>query len=260
MSLFIKDLAVNINGKQLLDCVSEELNPGQILGVIGENGAGKSTLLNAILGVQRHTGQCKINDIDINAYSPTELAEIRAVLPQSTLLSFPLKVIEVVRLASSLASISIHDETRILWNSLEYFSVDHLADRDYRTLSGGEKQRVQLARVTAQLQCHAGNQPQYLLLDEPIAALDLNQQLATLRALKEVASKNVGVLMIIHDINLASLYCDRLLVLKSGKQIASGSPNETLTKSVMRKTFNVDLHVELHPDIARPTVIPLLTN
>ena len=257
MSLLLQDVSIRVGDKQLLSEVTLQCEPGSVLGIIGENGAGKSTLLNAMAGLSSpSSGHVSINGNTLHDESPASLAKVRAVLPQSSELSFPLAAVEVVRLALSLSSYPLHQQDGLLKHCLDRFDVLDLAERNYLTLSGGEKQRVQLARVTAQLLCHKHTDTQFLLLDEPISALDLYQQYQTLDSIRELADSGIGIVTILHDLNLASLYCDRIAILKNGRLIANGQPDQVLTETTIQSAFKLDVRVEPHPDTHTPFLTP----
>ncbi len=261
MSLRIENLRVSVGNKCLLSDINIECQSDRFIGVIGANGAGKSTLLNVMAGLNApSSGSVSIDDKDIFEYSASQLAKLRAVLPQHSDLSFPLNAIEVVRLALSLSSMNVSQQHDLLIDCMSRFNVLHLANQNYLTLSGGERQRVQLARVTAQLFSNQNHQEhQYLLLDEPISALDLYQQYQTLDALKLLAKEGVGVVAVLHDLNLASLYCDHLVVLKHGCISAQGSPKQVINENSLKSAFNIDVWLQAHPDTQAPFITPRIS-
>lgn len=258
MSITLKQACVEINGKNLLNKVSVELNPSELVCIVGENGAGKTTLLNALAGaIELSSGELAIDSQPVNSYTPMQLAAIRAVLPQNSDLGFPLSAIEVVRMALSLAHYPSEKQQELLNQSLALFDAQHLAEQNFLTLSGGEKQRVQLARVIAQLSAHQSQaKKQFLLLDEPISALDLNQQYKTLASLKSLSQQGLGIMAIVHDLNLASMYSDRIIMLKNGAIYQQGSPLQTLTETNLEQAFAVNVNIHSHPDTQTPFIIP----
>ncbi len=257
MSLQMHNVTVQTAGKTLLSDLSLSCESGQVLGVVGENGAGKSTLLNTLAGLTKPTdGQVFINGDDIENQPPAQLATLRAVLPQNSDLSFPLSAIEVVRLGMSLGSLATKDQEQLLYQCLMEFDAGHLSNRNYLTLSGGEKQRVQLARVIAQLRCQRHDAPQFLLLDEPISALDLYQQYQTLQSVRRLTSSGIGVVAILHDLNMASLYCDQIAVLKGGELIALGTPHQVITEEIVTRAFSIEANIQTHPDKDTPFITP----
>lgn len=246
------EVSVRAGGATLLDGVSFAVRPGEILGVVGPNGAGKSTLLKVLCGdVGMAAGEVRMNGRPLRDWSLRERAKVRAVLPQETALGFPLPVFEVALMGRSphLRGVESARDRAIAGEALRLVEADHLADRDYTTLSGGERQRVQLARVLAQI-WEAGDvrQPCYLLLDEPTAALDLAHQHAALTiAARFARERRVGVVAILHDLNLAALYADRIAVMKRGRVWVEGPPETALAVEVVEAVFAVRASVVRHP-------------
>ncbi|MEO0367262.1 MAG: heme ABC transporter ATP-binding protein [Pseudomonadota bacterium] len=260
MSLSLENGSVIVNNKELLRDVSISCGKGQLVCILGENGAGKSTLLNAVAGQRPLSGgQVLLDGEPIETFTSRELAQRRAVLPQSVELTFPLDVAEVVRLALCFAPISLDTQDVLIEQCLKTFSVSHLIERNYLNLSGGEKQRVQLARVVAQIranQLHYDRVHQYLLLDEPIAALDLHQQYTALKAIKELCDDGLCVVAILHDLNIASLFADTIYILKGGQLLSSGSPKAVISEDNIKAAFSLDAVIKPHPEIDTPMVIP----
>lgn len=262
MSICVSNLSVKVANKRILNDLSFECHAGEITAIIGENGAGKSTLINCLAGTSKFEGHVKINGHPIQELSLSSLAQQRAVLPQNTSMNFPLNVGEVVRLALSLSKTSVEAQNHIIHHCLKMVDAEKFISRNYLHLSGGEKQRVQIARVLAQLHAHKIDGKQFLFLDEPTSALDLKHQYATLRLLQELCLKkepnDIGVLLIVHDLNLASLYCDKILLLKNGSLIAHDVPQKVLSTNTVTNTFDIDVSIQVHPDIDKPYLIPRL--
>jgi len=179
------------------------------------------------------------------------------VLPQASNLAFGFTAFEVVLMGRSphFRGSESREDHAIALEAMRLTQIDHLAGRVYTTLSGGERQRVQLARVLAQI--WQGHSPRYLLLDEPTNNLDLAHQHITLRIARQFAACGVGVLAILHDLNLAAQVAERILVLKAGRMYASGTPSEVLTPQVVEAAFNLPVLVQPHPCFNCPLVIPL---
>ena len=262
MSISAKNLSVTTNGRKILDNLSFYCRAGEITAIIGENGAGKSTLINCLSGVSRFDGSISLNKHPIESLSLSKLAEYRAVLPQHSSLNFPFSVHEVVRLAMSLACLSHEGQESIIAECLELTDATQFSQRDYLQLSGGEKQRVQLARVLAQLRAHKHDEDRFLFLDEPTSALDLKHQYSTLKMLRKLCKKdtpdNIGALVIVHDLNLASFYCDKILLLDSGKLIAHDTPENIFRHKIIEQSFGIDVIINNHPNINKPYLIPRL--
>lgn len=225
----------------LLHSVSLTLQPGELLAVIGPNGAGKSTLLKTLSGdIQPSQGDIHLNGRPLKQWSLQQRAQQRAVLPQHARLNFPFPVLEVVLLGRSPHPHRPKQDRDIAYAALEHVEAQHLARRTYTTLSGGERQRVHLARVLAQIWQTPAS---YLLLDEPTAHLDLAHQHAVLSLLKHFSQHHVGILLIIHDVNLAARYADRLICLHQGHIYAQGQPNAVLTPAVLEAVFQVKAQI-----------------
>ena len=272
---FISAVGVTVRrgGRALLDDASLTLAPGRVTAVIGPNGAGKSTLLRAVTGDLRpDAGSVSILGRPLADWPVAELARHRAVLPQESDLSFPFRVEEVVRLGriphpgggdATLVEVNplVRDpqDKIIALDCLAQVDLSALADRVYPTLSGGEKQRVHLARALAQLRPAPGvaaPAARALLLDEPTASLDLSHQHEVLRLARALAEReNVAVLAILHDLNLVLAYADDLVVLRRGRVVASGPVDETLTPELIREVFDVPARLIDLPGQARRQLI-----
>ena len=262
MSIRAEQLSVTISGRKILDDLNFCCYPGEITAIVGENGAGKSTLLNCLAGVSDFTGNISLNKHAIQSLSFAKLAQYRAVLPQHNSLNFPFRVHEVVRLGLSLACLCQAQQERLISDSLALVDACQFIDRDYLELSGGEKQRIQLARVLAQLAAHKHRQSRFLFLDEPTSALDLKHQYSTLKMVRQLCINNnardIGALVIVHDLNLASLYCDKVLLLNGGRLVAHDTPEQIFQPAIIKQSFGIDVTVDSHPDSRKPYLIPRL--
>jgi iron complex transport system ATP-binding protein len=260
MSLRAENLTVRLGDRKILNEVSFICKSGEITAIVGENGAGKSTLMNCLSGILNFEGDIHLNGRSVKGMSIAQQAQYRAVLPQHSTLNFPLDVREIVRLALSLSTLSNDDQEAIIHDSLVLVDGLQFIDRGYLNLSGGEKQRVQIARVLAQLRAYDHEESRFLLLDEPTSALDLKHQYATLKMLRELccltSARDLGALVILHDLNLASLYCDKVLLLKDGKLIKHDTPTVVFEGHRINDTFGVDVFIGTHPDTNQPYLIP----
>lgn len=252
--LVAKDISVLRGEKALLSSVSMSLHQGQLLMVLGPNGAGKSTLLSCLSGAIDHqSGDILLDSLPLESLSLENLAKKRAVLTQQVTMAFNFTVDQVVTLGLAPWSLSNRRADELVCRTLNDVGLYQMQARDYNSLSGGEQQRVQLARVLVQLL--AGNEDLsgcYLLLDEPISALDLEQQQRVLRLLKELTLRGLAILCVIHDINLAALYGDSLLLLNKGRVAFQGSPAELTAQSYIESTYQADLIRIHHPQKAVP--------
>jgi iron complex transport system ATP-binding protein len=230
-----------------------------VLAVVGPNGAGKSTLRKILCGdLKPSGGEVFMKGRALADWSLTERAQVRAVLPQDSSLNFPFTVLEVVLMgrAPHLKGAEGKHDYEVARAALDAVEVRHLEERIYPTLSGGERQRVQLARVLAQIWEPPAGGARYLLLDEPTSNLDLAHQHSTLKIARRFAREGVGVLIILHDLNLAAQYADRILMLRQGSVAALGSPIEVLTPEAIYETFGMPVVITKHPLLECPLIIP----
>lgn len=247
----VHQLSVRIAKKQILKNISLEVNPGEVVAVIGANGAGKSTLLKAISGQTSFSGgEVFYNSQPLRQWKSKELARKRAILSQHINLSFSLKVIDVVMLGRFPFFHQENEAQRRMiaqW-ALEKVALADFAQREIHTLSGGEQQRVHFARVLCQLHSPDESGDKFMLLDEPTASQDLSQQYRLLTLAKEVARElNYGVLIILHDMNQAARFADRIIMMKQGRIVASGSPGQVLTRQHIFQAFQVNCLIQDHP-------------
>ncbi|MGH8547715.1 MAG: heme ABC transporter ATP-binding protein, partial [Methylococcales bacterium] len=249
--LSVHGLCVRVGGYIVVSQISLEIAPGKVLAVMGPNGAGKSTLLKALCGeLSPHRGEIMMNGRRLADWAPREQALMRAVLPQNSTLAFPLSVMDVVLLGRSPhhgARNAARNES-IAREVMRVTGTESLHKRLYPTLSGGERQRVQLARVLAQIWEPVTSVSRYLLLDEPGAALDIAHQHAILSIARRFANeRNTGVLIILHDFNLAARYADCIAVLTTGGLKALGPPDEVLNTGLIQEVFRISVTVTQHP-------------
>ena len=247
-------LLVKRGAQTVLQEVSVTLQPGEVLGVLGPNGAGKSTLLGAMNGeLPLAGGSVSLDGRPLESWPGTERARRLAVLPQSSSLNFAFPVEAVVGFGRLPHDNGRRRDEEIVREAMAAADATHLAGRSYLALSGGERQRVHLARVLAQL--WPGGQQQVLLLDEPTSALDPLHQHTTLRAVRDFAGRGAAVLVILHDLNLAARYCDRLLLLHEARTHLLGTPHEVLQAEPLRTVFGLDVLVQEHPERGHPLII-----
>lgn len=245
------NLTLTRGGNRILDGVSLAVRPGEVVGLLGANGAGKSTLLGALAAeLAPDSGTLRLGGADLCQLGQRQQARLRAVLPQKPGLSFDLDVREVVAMgAYPFPELSPSQVDALVDRALDWADVAHLGARRYPELSGGEQQRVQFARVLVQCKAARGpGEPRYLLLDEPTASLDPRHQADLLRVAAGLAhAGDTGVLVILHDMNLAARWCDRLLLLCGGRGIAAGTPAQVLTPANLYQAYGIDAHVIAHP-------------
>lgn len=253
-ALSIQQLSVELAGKQLLARTNFDFQPGKLYIVIGPNGAGKSTLLKAMTGVINASGCVLVHGRALNEWPKRALARHLGVLPQSSSLSFPFSVREVVMMGSMALNQSRSSALSTCARLMDELEISHLADRHYPGLSGGEKQRVHFARVLMQLSSTATEQ-QILLLDEPTSALDITFQHTLLMKAKRLASSGACVMAIIHDLNLASEYADELIALKDGKVVAVGDNQSMIQKDNIQAIYGWHGAVITNPYTGNPVVV-----
>lgn len=249
------NLSYSINNKELLRGISLEVMPGEFLVILGRNGAGKSTLLNLVTGEIRPTlGSVSIFDKSLELYPLRQLATRRAVLAQSTPLSFDYSVLEVVLLGRlpHQGSSSRDEDLAIAKHYLAKVEMNQAYDRGYLSLSGGEQQRVHIARVLAQV--HGQDLPRLLLLDEPTNNLDLRHQHQTLRLVKELTKDGSAAVAVLHDLNLAAQYSDRIAMLKGGQMLVIGTPDQVLTEKYIHDAYDFPVAVSRHPSKNCPLI------
>jgi iron complex transport system ATP-binding protein len=260
VALVAEQISVSLSGRQVLKEISLRILPGEVLVIVGPNGAGKSTLLRVLSGeMHPDDGTASINGTPIKEMSAASLARQRSLMPQHASLTFPFKVRDVVAMGCDPFRNEADPSTdthAVAW-SMKATDVSALADRPYTRLSGGEQQRVQLARVLAQSWRQAGTvTPRYLLLDEPTASLDLAHQHATLHLAKQLAREGAGVVAVVHDLNLAALYADRVAVLSHGSLAALGTPDNVLMPDLIEEVFGLQVRRVFDADSHRHLILP----
>lgn len=252
--LRVEKLSYEIKGRKLLKDISFQMRKGEVLAILGANGAGKSTLMGLLCGEKKPTdGAILLNGRALDQYDMKELSRCRAMLSQQQQMTLAFKVNEIVmmgryphfRSTPSARDLLVVDEV------MDLCGVKSLGDRTFLSLSGGEQQRVQLARVLAQIW---DNQDSLLLLDEPISALDLQYQQKVLAIAKALSRRGFMVVLIVHDVNFAAMYADRIIMLKNGRKLIDGTPVEVLNAKDIYTIFSVESVVELSAKTLKPNV------
>lgn len=238
------DLNVRMGGRAVLRDVSLSCAPGTLTAVTGPNGSGKTTLLRVLAGDLAFAGRASLNGLPIAGADPARLAEMRAVLAQSTQIAFPFTVLEVVRLGL----VNGGGDARAL-EALAQVGLQGFAGRPVQDLSGGEQARVHLARVLAQVwEPVTPEGPRWLFLDEPVAALDIGQQLGVMRLARRYADRGGSVVAVMHDLNLSAMFADRIALLDQGCLIACGPPAEVLTEDNLSCAYRCPLRINTAPE------------
>lgn len=247
-------ITVRLGRRPVLPGLDFTARPGRLTAIVGPNGSGKTTLLRALTGELPHGGTVRLNGRDIARMKPWQLAAIRGVLPQATTLAFPFTVIEVVRLG--LAAGTAGADPSLPLRALARVDLAGFAGRFYNDLSGGEQQRVQLARVLTQVwEPVAAGEPRWLLLDEPVSSLDIGHQLTVMELARDYARAGGGVIAVMHDLNLTAMYADRIVLMHRGRIAAQGSPAEVLTDATLSAAYGCRLRVSTPPP-AGPFLLP----
>ncbi len=251
--LWAESVSYSVDHRYLVRNVNLDLRAGEVLAVVGPNGAGKSTLCGLLTGdLIPAEGQVHLCGELVSGAKPGALALLRSVLPQHTPLRFPFTAREVVLMGRypHIPRWKSPTETdfALVENAMHSTQVQDLADRIYPTLSGGEQRRVSLARVLAQ-------DTPVVLLDEPTAALDIGHQQLIMSLCRRLASDGRAVLTVLHDLNLAGAYADRVVVMSESRVVAEGEPADVLNPAVLSKVFNHKILVAPHPQTGRPVVL-----
>lgn len=246
MTISTKEVCWGASGKMIVDGISITVAPGQTLGLLGPNGSGKSTLLRLIGRLRRvASGVITLEDTDIATLSHLEIARRIAFVEQQATTDADVTVLDVVRLGRTphrgpLSRWTARDEAAVD-NAVRYVGMEEKRAQLWHTLSGGERQRVHIARALAQT-------PTELLLDEPTNHLDVRHQLELLALVSKLPATCIVAL---HDLNLAAMFCDSLAILKEGRVVAAGTPEQILTEGMIRDVFGVTAYVERSPHHGR---------
>lgn len=251
----VDHLQVSIEQKSILHQINLVVKQGDVIGLIGPNGSGKSTLLKTIANLQKITsGKILVDNQDIRTYRQKELAKKLSYVPQDTSIDFDFKAKEIVwmgrHIHSSRFQTTMEDDFLSVKNAMIQTNTWHLAERSILSLSGGQRQLVLIAKSLAQ-------ETPILLLDEPISALDIYFQLHVLTMLQCVAYQGKTIIVVLHDLNLASRYCTKLLLLEKGEVKKFGNSDTVLKESILKQTYHVNTQVRLDEVTNSITVTPL---
>lgn len=251
--LDVNELSYSYAEKRILNEIKLSVGKGEIFGILGPNGCGKTTLLkNLNRNLKPESGCIMVDGTDISSISKKEIAQKVAVVPQSNEIRFAFTVREIVTMGRMPFEDSLRGESsedlKIIDDAMEKTGIMGLANRHINTMSGGERQRVIIARAIAQT-------PQIILMDEPTLHLDINMQFEALDLIYNLSRENnLTVVIVSHDLPMVARYCDRMVLLHDKKIFAMGTPEEILTSENMRTVFNIDAELEKDPRTGRDTV------
>lgn len=252
----VNNISYKAGHRTLVSDVSFSIRPGEMVALLGANGAGKSTLLKIIAGTHKaEKGLVVFNGKPLEAYTTAELAMNRAVLNQQNNVSLPFTVAELVMMGRYpyFKNLPGANDSQIVKKVMSATGITHMADRSYLTLSGGEQQRVQLARALTQLWQQKNS---LLLMDEPVTGMDILYQQQTLAILKAMARRGHMVICVLHDMNLASHYADRVMMLKNGRKWYDGSPQEILQPKSVYEIFEIETDIVINPSTLKQMIMP----
>jgi iron complex transport system ATP-binding protein len=254
--LKVESVYCHIKNATLVKDVTFTVRPGEMLALLGANGAGKSSLIKMLSGERKADGgKITLYGKELHEYAPLELARIKATLSQHNSVNMDFLSEEIVMMGRYPHHRSVPGETdhTIVQECMKVCGIDHLATRSYLTLSGGEQQRVQLARILAQVWDRPGS---LILLDEPVTGLDILYQQQTMAIARSLTEKGYMVVAVLHEINLAAQYADRILMMKSGRRWCDGTPSEVLTSINIYVVFAIETEVVINARSLRPYVVP----
>lgn len=253
--LSIKNISYNIGSKKILQGVSIDFTPGKFHVILGPNGSGKSTFLKVFSGeLKPATGTVFYDEKDVFLMSKIAVAQRRSVMSQQADLQFPLSVAEIVmmgRYPHFNYKPSLNDRN-ICNEIIRKLNIESFLERDYLTLSGGEKQRVQFARTLAQIWEVPAETSRYLYLDEPINNLDIYYQHQFLQSAKSFTNPKTVTVAVLHDINLAIQYADTISLMKDGKLFYHGIPEQVITSELIEEVFRIPIEILVHPTSGKP--------
>lgn len=246
-----KDLSVQFHQNEVLSKVNFRAEAGQLVSIAGPNGSGKTTLLRALSNDIDYLGEIGFDGNSLTRLSEKMLAKRRAILPQATELAFPFTALEVVQMAEQ------DRRSDRSTQALQRVGLQGFESRFYQELSGGEKQRVQLARVLVQVwQPVVDGKANWLFLDEPVSSLDIGHQIEVMQIAREYANAGGGVICVMHDLNLAAMFSDSIALFEKGRLLIQDSPETVLTDEHLTRAYQWPIKVNRTPNEPRPFVLP----
>ena len=238
MNLSVENITVKINKVDIVKSISLHAQKGDFVGILGPNGSGKSTFLKSIYGVLNYDNGCiKLDGKDIKTISLSDIAKDMAVVGQFNTINFDLSVFDILLMGRSphlgTWKKESEEDYKIALNAIKKVGMEKSLDRSFATLSGGEKQRVVLARALTQ-------QPQVLILDEPTSHLDIKYQIEILSLVKDLG---ICVVAALHDLSLAAQFCNEIYIIKHGELIAKGKPKDIITANMVKEVYEIDCDI-----------------
>ncbi|MDO6962411.1 heme ABC transporter ATP-binding protein [Rhizobium alvei] len=255
----LENVSVTLAGRSVVSGLTFQAEPGKLTAVIGPNGSGKTSSLRAISGERSYSGRISLSGRDLASFSPKELARERGVLAQSTSLGFPFRVREILEMGIVAGEVHSRNEAdRIMDEALEAVDLNGFGDRIATQLSGGEQARMHMARLLCQIasSTHDGR-ARWLLLDEPVASLDVKHQLAIMTLARAFVQRGGGVIAVMHDLNLTAMFADHVVMMKAGRLHAAGSPALVLAEDNLETVYGCRLSVSFGDD-GMPRILPQL--
>ena len=257
MSLTARAVSIERGNRRIVEDATIAVDRGGMTALVGPNGAGKSTLLKALAGEYAIVnGEVSLDGRPISEFSARELAPKRSVMAQASTIVFDFTVEEILELGWVQDQFRSNEQHRAATSQVaRECKIEHLMARTFNTLSGGEQQRVQFARCLLQVwQPREEIDTRYVLLDEPTSSLDLAHELMVLRLARRYAHRNTGVLVVLHDLNLAARFCNNIVVMFEGRVVANGDPVEVLEEALLSDVYATKIQVEWHETLERIVV------
>lgn len=256
-NLVVEGVSVSAGKVPIVRGMSFRATAGEVLAIIGPSGSGKTTLMRAMTGETAYRGTIALGGLEVDGLAPELLAALRGVLPQASQISFPLNVAEVVGLGLIDRRRERQARARRVAEALGKVGLPGFEGRTYQDLSGGEQQRVQLARVLCQVwePQPVDGPPCWLFLDEPVSSLDIKHQVQIMRLARDYAVRGGGVVAVMHDLNLTTAFADQVLVMRDGERLAIGSRDEVMRPELLSKAY--DFPLEIHEvKGGQPVIVP----
>jgi len=257
--LVVEGASVSAGKHRIVKDLSFHAAAGEMLAIIGPSGSGKTTLMKAMTGEMSYSGKILLAGLEVSGLAPEFQATLRGVLPQSSQISFPLNASEVVGLGLIDRRRGRQARSRRIAEALARVGLADFEGRTYQELSGGEQQRVQLARVLCQVwePVPEDGSPRWLFLDEPVSSLDIKHQYQIMQLAADYAARGGGVVAVMHDLNLTAAFADKVLVMRGGKRLAFGSREEVMRAELLSEAYDFPLDILPRSDRQRPVIVPV---